>query len=131
MKFKNIIRVQLMLVGLGAGLLVAKPALAQQDSDPTLFESPYAASSTDQEGLNTAALPAAAMSAPAVTTAASPVLEADTAEFTAIDTDTNLVFMAGMGLFVLLAMALTSRGNRGRAWKKQPSRILSSTATAN
>ena len=38
MKFQKMIRIQLMLVGLGAGLLVAKPVFAQQETDPTLFE---------------------------------------------------------------------------------------------
>jgi hypothetical protein len=131
MKFKNVIRFQLMLMGLGAGLLVAKPALAQQDSDPTLFESPYAASSSDQDGFKTAALPAAAIPATIIATAPSPVLEVDTAGFTAMDNDTNLVFMVGMGLVVLLGMALTARRNRGRAWREQPARRIPSGATAN
>jgi len=131
MKFKNVIRVQLMLMGLGAGLLVAKPALAQQDSDPTLFESPYNASSSDQDGFKTGALPAAAIPATTIATAPSPVLEVDTAGFTAMDNDTNLVFMVGMGLVVLLGMAFTARRNRGRAWREQPARRIPRGATAN
>ena len=38
MKFQNKIRMQLMMVGLGAALCMAGPVRAQQDMDPTYFD---------------------------------------------------------------------------------------------
>ena len=38
MKFQNKIRMQMIMVGLGAALLMAGSARAQQDMDPTYFD---------------------------------------------------------------------------------------------
>ncbi len=79
MKFQKMIRIQLMLMGLGAGLLLAKPVFAQQDMDPTLFEATSAASQQDQAGFNVAALPEAAKKVSADSTAPSAVHRVDRA----------------------------------------------------
>src|SRR2546426_12258669 len=49
MKFQKMIRAQMMLVSLGAGLLLARPVRAQQEVDPTFFEAASGASQLDQE----------------------------------------------------------------------------------
>ena len=46
MTFKRMIGVPMMLAGLAAGLLVAKPVRAQQEVDPTFFDGPSATSQT-------------------------------------------------------------------------------------
>ena len=40
MKFQRMVRIPMMVVGLAAGLLVAKPVRAQQEVDPTFFDAP-------------------------------------------------------------------------------------------
>ncbi len=37
-KFQKMIRIQMMLVGMGAGLLLARPACAPQEMDPEIFD---------------------------------------------------------------------------------------------
>ncbi len=51
MKFQKMIRAQMMLVSLGAGLLLARPVRAQQEVDPTFFEG-----ASDAPRLNQAAV---------------------------------------------------------------------------
>lgn len=46
MKFQKMIRVPMMLMGMAAGLLVAKPVCAQQEVEPTFFEAPSQVSPT-------------------------------------------------------------------------------------
>ena len=46
MKFQKMIRVPMMLMGLAAGLLIAKPVRAQQEVEPTFFDAPSQASPT-------------------------------------------------------------------------------------
>ena len=48
MKFQKMIRIQMMLVGMGAGLLLARPACAQQEMDPELFDVYANTTVTDQ-----------------------------------------------------------------------------------
>ncbi len=119
MKFRNMIRIQLMLVGLGAGLLLAKPVYAQQDTDPTLFEATSVAS------------PQAATNLKAETTAPSAAQEVDAALLTSLDVNTILALMVGIGSIVLLGIAEAVRGSRRRTWSAADSSGFPSGATAN
>src|SRR5258707_7176411 len=112
MKFQKMIRIQLMLVGLGAGLLLAKPVYAQQDTDPTLFEDTSVASHQDQAGFNVPAPPQALKNMNAETTAPSAVQEEDAAVLTSPYADTTFAFMVGIGSIVLLGIAEAVRCSR-------------------
>ncbi len=131
MKFQKMIRIQLMLMGLGAGLLLAKPVFAQQDMDPTLFEATSAASQQDQAGFNVAALPEAAKKVSADSTAPSAVQEADAAALTTLDMNAILALMTGIGSIVLLGIAEAVRGSRRRTWREEASGGFPSGATAS
>jgi hypothetical protein len=130
MKFQKMIRIQLMLVGLGAGLLVAKPVFAQQETDPTLFEVASDPSQPDQGSFNVAPPPVVvAQAVPDAT--ASAVQEADAAGMTALDVKTILALMVGIGSIVLLGMAEAVRGSRRRTWREKATDGLPAGATAS
>jgi predicted cobalt transporter CbtA len=131
MKFQKMIRVQLMLVGLGAGLLLAKPVYAQQDTDPTLFEATSWASQQGQEGFNAPVAPQAAMSVQAETTAPLAVQEEDASVLTSADVNSILALVVGIGSIVLMGIAEAVRGSRRRTWRTAGSRQYPSGATAN
>jgi hypothetical protein len=131
MKFQKMIRVQLMLVGLGAGLLLAKPVYAQQDTDPTLFEATSGASQQRQDGFNVPASPQAATSITAETAAPLAVQEADAAVMTSVDVNTISAVMVGIGAIVLMGMAEAVLGSRRRTWRAAGSSQYPSGATAN
>jgi hypothetical protein len=131
MKFQKMIRIQLMLVGLGAGLLVAKPVFAQQETDPTLFEVASDPSQPDQGSFNVAPPPAAIAQAAPDSTVPSAVQEADAAGMTALDVKTILALMVGIGSIVLLGMAEAVRGSRRRTWKEKASDGFPAGVTAS
>src|SRR6266571_520292 len=112
MKFQKMIRVQMMLVGLGAGLLWARPVRAQQEVDPTFFEAASGASQLDQ-------------AAPLV------AQEVNAAQLTSVDAKTIVVLMIGIGSIVLLGMADAVRGNRRRTWRESTPSAFPTGATAN
>jgi len=60
MKFQKMIRVPMMLMGLAAGLLIARPVRAQQEVEPTFFDAPSQASPTINADSSTSPTPAAA-----------------------------------------------------------------------
>src|ERR1700730_241888 len=97
MRFQKMIRVQLMLMGLGAGLMMPKPVFAQQDTDPTLFESASDASQPDQVPLNAAPGPVAATIVAADSTASPVAQEANAAPFTGLDMNSILALLIGIG----------------------------------
>jgi hypothetical protein len=130
MKFQKMIRVQLMLVGLGAGLLLAKPVYAQQDTDPTLFEAASGASQQNQEGFNVPT-PPQAMNMKAETTAPLAVQEADAAIMTSVNVNAILALVACSGLIVLMGIAEAVRGSRRRTWRASGSSQYPSGAIAN
>jgi hypothetical protein len=133
MKFQKMIRVQLMLAALGAGLLLAKPVYAQQDTDPTLFEATSGASQQRQDGFNVPASPQAATNINAETAAPLAVQEqeADAAVMTSVDVNTISAVMVGIGAIVLMGMAEAVRGSRRRTWRAAGSSQYPSGATAN
>src|SRR6266496_4430376 len=117
MKFQKIIRGQMMLVSLGAGLLLARPVRAQQEVVSTFFEG-----ASDAPQLNPAAVKAAPGLKPAnAAKTASPTplaaQEVDAAQLTSLDAKTIVVLMLGIGSIVLLGMTDAVRGNR-RTWRE-------------
>jgi len=130
-KFQKMIRVQLMLVGLGAGLLLAKPVYAQQDTDPTLFEATSGASQQGQDGFNAPAPTQAVTNVMAETKASLAVQEADAAIMTSLDVNSILALMVGIGSIVLVGIAEALRGSRRRTWRAAGSSQYPSGATAN
>jgi hypothetical protein len=131
MKFQKMIRVQLMVAGLGAGLLMAKPVFAQQDTDPTLFEAASDASQPDQASFNVAPPPEAVIRVTAYSTAPSAAQEVDAAAVTPLDMKTILTLMVGIGSIVLLGMAEAVRGSRRRTWRERAADGFPSGAVAN
>jgi hypothetical protein len=125
------IRVQLMLVGLGAGLLLAKPVYAQQDTDPTLFEATSDASQQSQEGFNVPASPQAVTNMTAETVAPLAVQEEDASVLTSADVNSILALVVGIGSIVLMGIAEAVRGSRRRTWRAAGSSQYPSGATAN
>src|SRR5260370_16996185 len=117
MKFQKMIRIQLMLVGLGAGLLLAKPVYDQQDTDHALLEDTSVAPHQDQAGSNVPAPPQALKNMKSETTAPSAVQEEDAAVLTSLDVNTILALMVGIGSIVLLGIAEAVRGSRRRTWR--------------
>jgi len=118
MKFQKMIRVQLMLMGLGAGLLMAKPAVAQQDTNPTLFEAASDTSQPGQAAFNAAPPPEAMIRVTAYASTTPAAQESDEAQVTALDIKTILALMVGIGSIVLLGMAEAVRGSRRRTWRE-------------
>ena len=131
MKFQKMIRVQLMLVGLGAGLLIAKPVCAQQDANPTLFEASSDTSQSDQAASNAAPPPAAMIRVTAYASTAPAAQESDEAQLTALDLKTIVALMIGIGSIVLLGMAEAVRGSRSRTWRDRAPDDFSMGAIAN
>ena len=132
MKFQKMIRVQMMLVGLGAGLLLARPVRAQQEVDPTFFEAASGASQLDQAAAVNAALSLKATKSAAADSAAPLVAqEVNAAQLTSVDAKTIVVLMVGIGSIVLLGMADAVRGNRRRTWRESTPSAFPTGATAN
>jgi len=125
------IRVQLMLVGLGAGLLLAKPVYAQQDTDPTLFEATSDASQHNQEGFNAPLAPQTATNLTAEAVAPLTVQEEDASVLTSADVNSILALVLGIGSIVLVGIAQALRGSRRRTWRAAGSSQYPSGATAN
>src|SRR6266851_110135 len=132
MKFQKMIRVQMMLVSLGAGLLLARPVRAQQDVAPTFFEAAPGASQVDQAAAVQAAPSLkAANAAKADSPTPLAAQEVDAAQLTALDAKTIVVLMIGIGSIVLLGMADAVRGNRRRTWRESTPSAFPTGATAN
>jgi hypothetical protein len=119
-----------MLVGLGAGLLIAKPVFAQQETDPTLFEVASDPAQPDQGSFNVPSSPAAVAQAAPESTLPPAAQEADVAGVTNLDVKTILALMVGIGSIVLLGMAEAVRGSR-RTWKEKASDSFPAGVTAS
>src|SRR5260370_23294895 len=132
MKFQKMIRVQMMLVSLGAGLLLARPVRAQQEVDPTLVEAAPGASQVDQAAAVKAAPGLKAANA-AKADSAAPLAgqEVAAAQLTSLDAKTIVVLMIGIGSIVLLGMADGVRGNRRQTWRESTPSGFPTGATAN
>jgi len=132
MKFQKMIRVQMMLVGLGAGLLLAKPVRAQQEVDPALFEVAPAAPQLDQAAALNAAPSLEAVKAAASDAAAPMVVgEVGTPQLAPMDASVIIVLMIGIGSIVLFGLGEAVRGSRRRTWREVAPSGFPAGATAN
>ena len=120
MEFRKVIRMQVMLMGLGAALLLASSAHAQQDMDPTAFDvnpgTPHvtkvAAGHVAQSSAAAKKTDSAASASESIWSGQETKQEADLARLTMVDATMVVILMAGVGLIVLYAMAATKRERR-------------------
>lgn len=118
MKFQNRIRAQVMLMGLGAALLLATSARAQQDMNPTDFPvNPGTTQSARGTVAHAAQSPAAAREVNSDATASlwsnqATQQEADLNRLAIMDMTMVVVLIAGIVLIVLYAMAATKQERR-------------------
>jgi hypothetical protein len=121
MKAQRIIRMQMMLIGLGAAMLLASPARAQQDMDPTGFDVNPGTPKVERQVAKRAA---AQSVAPAKEANAEGVIpealwsgqatkqEADFSRMILVDAAMVMILIAGVVSIVLYAMAATKRERR-------------------
>jgi hypothetical protein len=130
MKFQKMIRIQMMLMGMGAGLLLARPACAQQDMDPTIFEDSANTPVMDQP-LN--ATPSAEATKVAAADSAAPLAaqRVDATGLTSMDMSAVVVLMIGIGSIVLLGLAEAVREGRRRTWREKAPGSFPASAIAN
>jgi hypothetical protein len=139
MKFRKIVRMQVILVGLGAVLLLAGSAHAQQDMDPTSFDvNPATPRVAKVATARTAQGPSAATKANSTDTVGESLWsgqettqEADLARLTIVDATLVVILMTGVGLIVLYAMAATKRERRFGTPSQSPSYVSAAAATAH
>lgn len=114
MKIQNRIRIQ-MLVGLGAALLMAGSARAQQDMDPTCFDvRPGAPTVREKAVVRTAQNPQTAVENTktqhaAVVVSGDSTMETVMTRIAIVDAGVALVLFGGVVSIVLYAMAATRR----------------------
>jgi hypothetical protein len=121
MKVQKMIRMQMMLVGLGATLALGGSAYAQQEVNPTTFDvnpgTPHAVSAVTQAAQSPAQANTA-KSAPAFSaslwSSENTKQETDLARLLVIDTMMIVIMMIGIGLIVLYAKAATRNERRPR-----------------
>ncbi len=129
MKFQEIMRAQMMVVVLGAGLLLAKPVRAQQDMDPTIFEG-----ASDGPPMTEVATNAPSSAAKTVAgNAAAPLApqERGAAQLREADKTTKMVLLIGAASILLLGMVEAGRGSRRRTWRERPWTGFSSSAAGD
>jgi recombinational DNA repair protein (RecF pathway) len=119
MKFQKSVRMSMMLVGLGAALLLARSARAQQDVDPTTFDINPGAVKVEQPVAQKAAsivAPAKVENESLVQTALwsskATQQETDLARVTLVDALLVVILLAGTGLIVMYAKVATRRERR-------------------
>jgi hypothetical protein len=137
MKLQNKIRMQMMMVGLGAALLMTGSARAQQDMDPTYFDV-----NPGTPAVSKAAVIRVAQSSPAanengstesaLTLAVSEeaTLEGGVARMAIVDAGVVLVLLGGVLSIVLYAVAATRRERNLGASRVNASYRPISAATA-
>jgi hypothetical protein len=119
-KFQKMIRMQVILVGLGAALLLAGSAHAQQDMDPTAFDvnpgTPHIVRVASAHGAQSSVAGmkanSAASDSESIWGGQATAQEADLARLTMVDGTMVVILMAGVGLIVLYALAATKRERR-------------------
>jgi hypothetical protein len=116
MKFQTKIRMQMLMVGLGAALFLAGTARAQQDMDPTYFDvNPATPAVAKAMQVRTAqSLPRATenestQNALALASSREDTLEAGVARMAIVDVGIALVLFGGVVAIVLYAKAATRR----------------------
>jgi hypothetical protein len=138
MKFQKMIRMQVMLMGLGAALLLASSAHAQQDMDPTDFPvNPGTPQSAKVAVARTAPAAAAkevdsnAMVSASLWSNQDTKQEADLNRLAIVDATMVVILMVGTSLIVLYAMAATKRERRLKISPESASYTPASGATAH
>ena len=118
MKSQNKIRMQMVMVGLGAALLMAGSARAQQDMDPTYFDVNPGAPAVSKtvivkaaQGSQVAKQNASAESALALANRSDVTLETSVTRVAIVDSGIVLILIAGIVLIARYAMA-AARGAR-------------------
>ncbi len=116
MKFQNKIRMQMMMLGLGAALLMAGSARAQQDMDPTYFDVNPGTPAVSKavavraaQGLQAARENASAESTLALANRSDVTLEAGVTRMAIVDAGVALILLTGIVSIVIYAMAATRR----------------------
>ena len=116
MKFQTKIRMQILMVGLGAALLMAGSARAQQDMDPTYFDvKPGAPAVSKVVAVRTAQSSAraaengTAQNAVMLASSKESTLEAGVARMAILDAGAVLILFGGVISIVLYARAATRR----------------------
>ena len=116
MKFQNKIRMQMVMLGLGAALLMACSARAQQDMDPTYFDVNPGTPAVSKavavraaQGLQAARENASAESTLALANRSDVTLEAGVTRMAIVDAGVALILLAGIVSIVIYAMAATRR----------------------
>ena len=130
MKFQKMIRIQMMLMGMGAGLLLVRPVFAQQDVDPTIFEDSANTTVMDQASNAT---PSAEAAKVAAVDAVAPLAAQgmDATGLTSMDTSAVVALMIGIGSIVLLGLSEAVGGGRRRTWREKAPGSSPASATAN
>jgi len=113
MKFQTNIRMQVIMVGLGAALLMAGSARAQQDMDPAYFNVNPAAPAVSQHVVvrtaqNTQA-PVENAQGQAVVASGDSTLESVMTRVAIVDASIAVILFGGVLIIVLYAMAATRR----------------------
>jgi hypothetical protein len=116
MKFQNRIRMQRVMLGLGAALLMAGSARAQQDMDPTYFDVNPGTPAVSKvvvvraaQSSQTAKENASAESTLALANRSDVTLEAGVTRMAIVDVGVALILLGGIVSIVLYAMAATRR----------------------
>jgi hypothetical protein len=137
MKFQSKIRMQMLMVGLGAALLMAGSARGQQDMDPTYFDiNPGTPAVSKVAVVRTAQTPQrateneSAQSALALASSREATLEAGVARMAVVDAGVALILFGGVISIVLYAMAATRRERMVRVSRMNPHYAPVSAATA-
>ena len=119
MKLQNAVRVQMMLVGLGAALLLVSSARAQQDMDPTYFDINPGTAKVEQSVAPKTAQTVAPVKSEnegliptALCCSQATKEETDLARGTIMDALMAVILMAGTGLIVLYPKVVTRRERR-------------------
>jgi|ERR1700730_6641780 len=127
MKFRKITRTHGMLTGLGAVLLLASFARAQQDMDPTSFDVTRSVRSEEQTAPTKSAQHSEATNEMKATSAAPVVAQSDkdaieearTIQLTLPNIAVLVVLMIGIGVIVLYALEHRQFGGPGKTVHKR------------
>jgi hypothetical protein len=136
MKFQNRIRMQMLMVGLGAALFMAGSARAQQEMDPTYFDVKPGAPAVTKSAVVPAAEPRAAAQSERSENAATlasiqeSTLEGGVMRMTFVDVGVVLILLAGVVSIAAYAMAATRRERRLRVSSMSAPYTPTSAATA-
>ena len=115
MKLQNNVRMQMVLVGLGAALLLTSSARAQQEMDPTYFDinpgTPVVAKAAPVRTVQSApaVTQSTSESALAIASGKDATLEAGMTRLAVVDAGIVLILLGGAGSIVAYAMAATRR----------------------